>query len=124
MGGPLRKYRYRGTVLKLNDQDAAGLGLGDDDLAEGEPRDTDPETVELPVDTSAAAVTAAPNKARTTVGKSGRGRRKPPVSPQGEPSAATDPGGPEADAAGAGEGTAPSGSEPDGGGASGGGGGD
>ncbi|MFF9568496.1 hypothetical protein [Streptomyces sp. NPDC014685] len=75
MGGPLRKYRYRGTVMKLNDQDAARLGLGENELVGGPPA----ETVELPDGPPEKARGAAANKARTAApNKGGRaGRRKP-----------------------------------------------
>lgn len=125
MGGPLQKYRYRGTVLKLNDADAARLGLGEDDLVDTRARgEHGPETIEPP-DGPAKAVAEAANKARVpALTKGGRGRRKPPAATEGDGAGGTPPDSPEPGAAGAGDGSDPSGPQSAGDGASGGGGGD
>ncbi|MER7813656.1 hypothetical protein ABZ714_30710 [Streptomyces sp. NPDC006798] len=90
MGGPLQRYRYRGTVLKLNDQDAKTLGLGEDDLV-GAPATADDGPAE-----------AVSNKARTTAqAKPGRSRRKSPspgaVEGGRDDSTVTEPPGPAGD---------------------------
>ncbi|MEU3447247.1 hypothetical protein AB0H29_08450 [Streptomyces thermolilacinus] len=101
MGGPLRKYRYRGTVLKLNEGDAQRLGLGEDDALDT----SSVETVELPDqdDVQVKAATAQ-NKARAaSANKGGRRRRAetPPsttiVTTHGTPTADTPGDGGQAD---------------------------
>ncbi|MFC8009151.1 hypothetical protein [Streptomyces cinereoruber] len=86
MGGPLQRYRYRGTVLKLNDQDAQSLGLGEADLVDGALRGEDgPETLAPPDAAQTKAVANTANKARTSAAnKGGRGRRKSPVPAEGD----------------------------------------
>ncbi|WP_143666796.1 MULTISPECIES: hypothetical protein [unclassified Streptomyces] len=85
VSGPLQKYRViRGgveTVMKLNDADAARLGLGADDILgsaslQGE---HGPETVPFSGDETAVQEkkATAPNKARqTAANKGGRAPRK------------------------------------------------
>ncbi|MFI9012587.1 hypothetical protein ACIGZI_00975 [Streptomyces griseus] len=85
MSGPLQKYRViRGgveTVMKLNDADAARLGLGANDIL-GSPAlqgEHGPEIVAFSGDESVAPAkkAAAPNKARqTAANKGGRAPRK------------------------------------------------
>ncbi|MEU4256271.1 hypothetical protein AB0B42_00675 [Streptomyces fradiae] len=78
MGGPLRKYRYRGTVLKLTSQDAQRLGLGEDDVLGQAPP---VETVELPDDEPEAKAGTAPNKARAAAANKGGRRRRTETPP-------------------------------------------
>lgn len=90
VSGPLQKYRViRGgveTVMKLNDADAARLGLGADDVLgpaalQGE---HGPETVSFGEDETAAQQrkAAAQNKARQTAANKGsRTSRKAPPAP-------------------------------------------
>ncbi|MEV7867479.1 hypothetical protein AB0P17_15560 [Streptomyces sp. NPDC088124] len=111
MGGPLHKYRYTSpasgaeTVLKLNDADAARLGLTEDDLlpdtvglrgehgpellslpdgqdpagAHGDGQEQEPpaQKEETPAETEAAP--PARNKARTTAATKSAGRRRKPA---------------------------------------------
>lgn len=111
MSGPLTKYRYRGTVLKLNDTDAARLGLTDADVV-GAPA---PAAAEAVVETEAAqqpaevkALAGSSNKARTTAANKGGRRAKPapsaaapvPDSDQGDAAAGGDQGDGAADGGG------------------------
>ncbi|MFJ9234151.1 hypothetical protein ACIRJ3_04090 [Streptomyces anulatus] len=85
VSGPLKKYRViRGgveTVMKLNDADAARLGLGADDVL-GSPvlqGEDGPEIVAFSGDETAVQEEkgTAPNKARqTAANKGGRAPRK------------------------------------------------
>ncbi|PVC73473.1 hypothetical protein [Streptomyces sp. CS081A] len=86
MGGPLQRYRYRGTVLKLNDQDAQSLGLGEADLVGGVLRgEARPETLASPDTAQTKAVAGAANKARAaSANKGGRSRRKPSAPAEGD----------------------------------------
>ncbi|MFE5853544.1 hypothetical protein ACFQ61_10070 [Streptomyces sp. NPDC056500] len=79
MGGPLEKYRYRSTVLKLNASDAARLGLTEEDLVD--PPATAPggegeATSNPPAATKARPV--ASNKARTSAPAKTAPKRKTP----------------------------------------------
>ncbi|MCX4676701.1 hypothetical protein OG413_15560 [Streptomyces sp. NBC_01433] len=97
MGGPLHKYRYRSergeTVLKLNDADAARLGLGEDDIIDTAAESSDVQTLSLPEDNPGAETAArdeaaagtqkkkaasAPNKARRTAATKAPGTGSPP----------------------------------------------
>ncbi|MFE2600113.1 hypothetical protein ACFXCZ_27100 [Streptomyces sp. NPDC059396] len=103
MGGPLKKYRYTSpasgaeTVLKLNEDDAARLGLTEDDVLPDTAHHGEhgPELLSPPVVQEDAraepsgddsddglpevkARTATRNKARTAATKTSRRRRKPP----------------------------------------------
>ncbi|MEV5680968.1 hypothetical protein [Streptomyces sp. NPDC052179] len=72
MGGPLHKYRYRSergeTVLKLNDADAARLGLGEEDVIDTTAENNDVQTLSLPED-NPGAETAAPDVAAAGTAK-------------------------------------------------------
>ncbi|MFE4691262.1 hypothetical protein ACFRH6_14530 [Streptomyces sp. NPDC056749] len=86
MSGPLTKYRYRGTVLKLNDTDAARLGLTDADVVGApEPAAADepvggPEAVQQPAEVKARA--GSSNKARTAAASKGGRRATPAAVPE------------------------------------------
>lgn len=88
MSGPLQKYRYnsgRGnaTVLKLNEADAARLGLGPDDVVDGTEEGGGVQTLSLPdTDPGAKQRPSAQNKGRSnSANKGGRAPRRtaPPV---------------------------------------------
>lgn len=96
VGGPLSKYRYRSpggqaTVLKLNSDDAARLGLTDADLVGAS---VEPETGLAPeADTASQAAAkgraTAANKARTATNKAaaptGKSRGKTAPADSAEP---------------------------------------
>ncbi|WP_354596078.1 hypothetical protein R1Y80_00750 [Streptomyces sp. JL1001] len=93
MSGPLQKYRYVGksgeTVLKLNEADAARLGLGPDDVV-GASGDEGVQTLSLPADDKPAPANepkqnpTAQNKARATSANKRRAPRKSQADEQGQ----------------------------------------